>query len=64
MDESKKISVVGLDAAFDASSYLTSFLHYSDFSAFPKEVHDLLLRSLADLHEEISIYESWHNEKE
>lgn len=61
--ESQKLPVVGLDAALNASSYLASFLHYSQFCEFPKEVHDALLKSLALLYEEISKYESWYNEK-
>lgn len=64
MDDSKKIPVVGLEAALNAASYLTSFLHYSDFTSFPKEVHEALLKSLASLYEEISNYESFHNSKE
>lgn len=61
MEQEKKLPIVGLEAAMNASSYLSSFLHYSDFSTFPKEVHDALSRTLATLYEEITAYENWRN---
>lgn len=64
MEQTKKLPIVGLDAAINASSYLSSFLHYSDFSAFPKEVHDGISQSLATLYEEITAYENWRNSAE
>lgn len=64
MNDSQKLPVVGLEAALNAASYLTSFLHYSDFTAFPKEAHEALQKSLASLFGEISQYESFHNSKE
>lgn len=64
MEQEKKLPIVGLDAALNASSYLSSFLHHSDFSTFPKAVHDGLSQSLSDLYEEIAAYENWRNSAE